>query len=191
MNEIINEQNKRDLKLYRLIIGAAILASAMIGIIVLISTGDVFTMEAKATNGFLTLIMPKQIEAIDQTGDGQYTNGMVFYREKNEDYNPKEDEPINAFNYYHLSPEGKKIYLKNGVYYPPEYYMKDRKEEVAPAQVYLGFYLKAMDNIKTIKNIVSVVVTLVILALIAFGIYLWYLSWRKREEAKRQNRRNY
>lgn len=190
MNEIIREQNLRDLKLYRMIIAAVLLCSIVIGTIVGISTSDTFTAQANATNGFLTLVMPKHIDAIDQTGEGAYTNGMTFYREKNKDYKPKEDEPVRAFNYYYLTEDGKRIDLENGNYYPPEYY--DETKDVSPVPVYLGFYIKAMDNIKIVKNVIKVIVGIVVVALIFFGIYVWYLSWRKREEERvNRNKNNY
>lgn len=184
MNEIIKEQNKKDLKRYRLTIAAAFVSALVIALIVGISTMNSFVVEAKSMNAFLAVLMPDSIEGTSNEGQSKYTYGMVFYREKNKDYDPLKDEPIKSFNYYYKDSNGERIDLKDGVFYPADYYNKEMKVNSVP--VYAGFYLKALEKWNVIKKVLNVVVGVVIAALVAFGIWLWYISWRRREIVKRE-----
>ncbi len=145
-------------------------------------------MEAKSVNVFLSLLMPDSIEGNSNEGESKYTYGMVFYREKNKDYDALKDEPIQAFNYYYKDDKGKRIDLENGVFYPADYYNKEK--DVSSVPVYAGFYLQAMENWKVVKKVLTAVVCVVIAALVVFAIWLWYVSWRRREIAKRQRQNN-
>lgn len=188
MNEIIKEQNQKDLKRYRLIIAAAFAAAIVIALIVGISTMNSFVVEAKSTNAFLSVLMPESIEGTSNEGESKYTYGMVFYREKNKDYDALKDEPIKAFNYYYKDNDGNRIDLEDGVFYPADYYNK--KMDVNPVPVYAGFYIEAVQKWNVVKTVLKVVVAVVIAALVVFGIWLWYISWRRREIAKRQKINN-
>lgn len=186
MNEIIKEQNQKDLKRYRLIIAATFVVALVIALVVGISSMDNLVMEAKSVNAFLSVLMPDSIEGTSNEGESAYTYGMVFYREKNKDYDALKDEPIQAFNYYYKDSDGNRIDLEDGLYYPPDYYNENK--DVSAVPVYAGFYFQAMENWKVAKKVLNIVVGVTIAALIVFAIWLWYLSWRRREIAKTQRR---
>lgn len=178
-NEMTKIQNKKDLKFYRFIIAMFIVASIVIAIGVGISTIDSYKAGANATNGFIDMLMPKSIEGTEEGGSA----GLIFYREKNEDFDVEKDEPLAAFKYYMLSDDGKKLYLDDGMYYPPEYYMENSKVE--PVAVYLGFYFKMYENLQTFNKVLKIVVAIICVALAAGLIYIWYRLWCRREDERK------
>lgn len=186
MDEKTRIENARDLKIYKGIIAIVFIISIIIAMVVGIVTTDNYVVEAKTTNGLINLLMP---DSITGGAEADHVSGMTFYREKNKDYNPIKDEPISAFNYYYKTDEGKRIDLENGVFYPADFYNEAKKGQVQPVYVFAGFYFKAYENWKVVKRVVGTVITLVCLAIVGVFIYLWYLSWCKREDAKKELRK--
>lgn len=177
-NEQAKKQNARDLKFYRFCIAMTFVVSIIIALVVGISNVDSYKLEAAATNEVLNLLMPKQIK-----GEGApNVDGMVFYREKNKEYDVEKDEPLKAFNYYYINSEGKKQYLEDGIYYPPEYYMEN--SNVNPVMVNLGFYFRVQQNLQVLKNVLTVLAVLLALAVCAGLIYVWYHFWSIREDKR-------
>jgi uncharacterized protein YxeA len=185
MDEVTLLENKKDLKLYRFAIILVFITALIIASVVGVSTMN-YNNVAGASNTFLGLLMDDQIT--DNTEDSD-TYGMTFYREKNEDYNADEDQPIDAFKYYYLDSDNNKQYLTEGVYYPPEYYFVDEDVDVSPVFVYLGFYTTAFQKIQVLKNVAKVIIAVVALAVAAGFIYLWYRSWCRRQAIQKQYQR--
>lgn len=174
-------QNKKDLKTYKLIIAMTIFASIIIALIVGISLVGSYTIQAEATNSILNLVMDKEIT---DTNKDSVSYGMTFYCEKNKDYNPKEDMPIDAFKYYYLDEDGKRIDLSEGMYFPASYYSdeKDAKKDVV--YVCIGFYQTALENLQTVKKVMKIVVAVFSCLMVVAFIYVWYRIWSKREDEK-------
>lgn len=186
MNEQTKIKNAKDLKFYKLMIVMTFVASMLIALVVGITTIDSYKAGASATNIFIDILMPKQIngtkgikglEDLDES-----VSKMTFYREKNKDYDVEKDEPLKAFNYYIMNDEGRKIYLEDGMYYPPEYYMENSKTE--PVAVYFIFFIKLFQNLQVLKNVLIVFAVIFGLGIFAALIYIWYRSWCRREDAR-------
>lgn len=177
MNEQTRIRNEKDLKFYKLMIVMTFVASIVIALVVGIVTIDSYKAEAAATNAVINVLMPKQIQGTE--GDAK---DLVFYREKNKEYDANKDEPLKAFNYYMLNDKGEKIYLEDGMYYPPSYYMENSETE--PVVVYLGFFARMLQNLQIVKNVITVVAVILGLGVLALIIYAWYRIWSKREDER-------
>jgi hypothetical protein len=175
MDEKTRIKNQKDLKFYRIIIAVVFVISIAIALVVGIVTIDSYSADAYFTNKFLDVLMDDEITS-QEAIDGRVT---TFGREVNKDYDPNEDQPIEAFNYYYYDGAGNRIDLPDGNYYPSGYAVSS---DVQPIPVYLGFYTTALQRVQIIKNVLKVLCAIIVVALIAFIIYVWYRSWCKRQE---------
>lgn len=177
MNEQTKIKNAKDLKFYKLMIVMTFVASIIIALVVGITTLDSYKAEAAATNAVIDILMPKKIQGTE--GDAK---DLVFYREKNKEYDVDKDEPLKAFKYYMLNDKGEKMYLDDGMYYPPSYYMENSETE--PVAVYLGFFARMLQNLQILKNVLTVISVILGLGVLALIIYAWYRSWCRREDER-------
>lgn len=177
MNEQVKVKNEKDLKFYKLMIVMTFVASILIALVVGITTIDSYKAGASATNMFIDVLMPKQIHGTEGS-----SKDMTFYREKNKEYDVEKDEPLKAFKYYIIGSNDEKIYLDDGMYYPPEYYMEN--SNVEPVAVYLGFFAGMLKNLQIFKNVLVVLSVILGLGILACVIYIWYRIWCKREDAR-------
>lgn len=175
MNEKTSIKDKKDLKFYRLTIALVFIIAIAIALVVGIVTIDSYKADAYFTNKFLDILMDDEITSTEMI-DGRIT---TFGREVNKDYNPDEDQPIEAFTYYYYDGAGNRIDLPDGLYYPSGYSVDS---DVSPIPVYAGFYLNAAQKLNIVKNVFKVVISLIVVAVIVFIIYLWYRSWCRRQE---------
>lgn len=187
-NDFNVEQNEKDVKFYKFCITMAFVASLVIALIVGIVTcispnvdklsETAYTMNANVTNTTLSLFMPK---SITDEQDGSPIQGYTFYREKNKEFNAKENLPLEAFNYYYFDKDGKRIDLVDGVYIGADDNDKHTSDNIP---VYLGFYIKAAEKFNIVGNVIKVITAILILCLIAGFIYIWYRVWSKKEDER-------
>lgn len=151
-------------KIIKIAVSFLVIIGVLVGSLAYVSAN-----QAKVSSKLIIACMPKSI-----TG---YDNGtkIDFYVEYNKDYNDETDDPIRAFNTYYFDKDGKRHDLPGGRYQSPTQDM----------QVVVGFFYKAQENIKILKNVIYVIIALVCLAVGVFLIYLWYKSWCKRQEKKK------
>ena len=139
-------------------------------------------------------LMPESIEYTDPETDEKIT----FYIEENKDYNPKKDEPINAYNSYYLNDKDEKVYLEDGVYMSAKELAESKKqgkkdESVQDGvkynvgvgqQVTVGFLISAQEKANKVTAVVKVIVAIFAICCVIYLIYLWYLNWSKRQDKK-------
>lgn len=184
MDEITAKNNKRDLRVYRILVAMVIVISMIIAFGVSLITID-YDGTANISSAVLYAFMDKEITDEDPDSD---TYGMTFYCERNKDFDAENDQPVNACKYYYLAGK-EKVYLEDGVYYPAEYYMEDSDATSVP--VYIAFIYSATDGIKILKNVCTVVAVIILLAFFSFFIYLWYLNWCRRQDLAKQEEQDY
>lgn len=147
------------------------IAVTLVVILGILSGGLIYlnVNQEKVSSKLIIACMPKTITGNDNGRD------IDFYVEYNKNYDPDKDEPIKAFLAYYYDGKGEKVELPGGRY----------ESATADMQVVVGFFFKAQQNIKILKNVITVIISLVILCGIALLIYIWYKSWCKREEKKK------
>lgn len=187
-------QNAKDLKFYRFIIAMTFVVSIIIALVVGISTisseRDSYIAQANVTNTFIDIFMPSSIT--DPADDDTCTAGMTFFCERNKEYDAVKDQPIDAFKYYYETSKGEKIYLEEGVYYSPEYYMENTQPGFATsAAVYVAFYHQAVTNINVFVNALKIVLSILGVLVFCALIYIWYRSWSRREDERQARQKEF
>lgn len=119
------------------------------------------------------ILMPKSLEPVI---DGKT---VTFYVYKNRDFNQFKDRdtPLKAFCYYYYDENGDRVDLDyDGVY-------KSGDESFSPS---VWFMLSTQSNLSTVKEKFNSALPFIIIALIIVVILLWFRSWSKREDAKKE-----
>lgn len=149
-----------------------ITVGVIIALIIAILTGGLVALNSNQSKVYSKLVIAMMPKTITGNDNGKKID---FYIEYNKDYNPETDEPLKAYNTYYYDANGKKKILPNGFYESP----------TAEMQVLIGFFYKAQEKMNSIKNVIYVTMALLALAICALIIYLWYKSWCKRQEKKK------
>ncbi len=99
-------------------------------------------------------------------------NEIVFYIEKNKDYNPDKDVPLEAYKVYYYDKDGKRVDTYQGHY------------KTATKTIYaeIAFLLMARRNINTFKNYAKIVFAVLGVVLVVGLIILWYKLWSKKQD---------
>lgn len=182
------EQNQKDLKFYKFVIGFTFFVAIVIALAVAANQlGTAYTAEAFVTNKILNKAMPTEI--YDDT-EGSITYGMTFYREENKDFNENTDLPLTAFNYYYLNDDGEKVYLEDGIFYPAAYYNENEDEKADPVYVAFAFFERGLTDITALQakaqKAITIAVIIFTILIITGLIYIWYRVWSKREDEKEE-----
>ncbi len=144
-----------------LIIGIVVL------LIVAILGASIGVLSNSKTDGYselLLMIMPEELT--------DESTGITYYVEKNGNYDPENQAPLDAFSFYYFDADGNRVEVPNGTY---------TDENGQDTQVALGFMVSAGKTVNTIKTVLSYVLTVVVLAVIAASIYIAYRIWLKKE----------
>lgn len=177
-------EDAKDLKFYKTTIAVFIISAIIMGLfacLVIINNEN----PSEIPNRVVNILMDKEITSTEEI-DGEY---LTFSREVNKDYNPEKDEPMAAFKYFIVNKDGSKTELKDGLYYPASYY--DKKKDVSPVAVNIGFYATILPKVNAVKNVLTVIVAMAAVLIFAYIIYAWYHSWCKRQDfIKEQSRKN-
>lgn len=158
----LTKKQKKGIKIGVII---AVIAALLAGGIVFINHDN-----SKLYSKIVVAFMPKSMVCEDNGRE------IKFYIEENKDYNPEKDEPIAAWNVYYFDEVGNRTDLPDGHY----------QTTTANMQLTIGFLLEAEQNFHILGNVLSVILALIIIAVIGFLIYLWYKSWCRREDKKRE-----
>ncbi|MBQ9516810.1 MAG: hypothetical protein IJR60_01870 [Eubacterium sp.] len=141
-------------------------------------------------------LMPETLEYTDSDG-----KKLTFYIEENKKFDPKKNDPIEAYNTYYLDKNDKKVYLEGGVYMTDKEYAESKKlkgendnkksdtgvkENIGQGQlVTVGFLVSAQENANKVLAGFRWAVAVFAVCCAAYLIYLWYLSWSRREDKKK------
>lgn len=145
----------------------ALIITVVVLLVIAILGTSVGLLSNSKTGGYselLLMIMPEEVT--------DESTGRTYYIEKNENYDPDSEAPLDAFTYYYFDADGNRVEVPNGTY---------TDENGTVTQVALGFLLSAGQTIKTIKTVLSYVLAVVIIAVIAGSIYIAYRIWLKKE----------
>ena len=145
-----------------------LLLALLIGGLVLVKTND------SVANSLVAAMMPESITGNDNGQD------ITFYAEKNKDYKKGEDEPIDAFSVYYYDANNERVDLPQGFY----------KTSTADMQVTVGFLFKAQERLHKVTTVVKVFIALLAVAIVIYLLYIWYLSWSRREDLKKEKMKN-
>lgn len=155
-----------------LIIGSAVFA--LLAIVLIIGTVIINTDEVSSR--LIYSFIPDQLY-IEEVG-------RTFYSELNEDYDSDVDgqDLLATYKTYYITVDENGNEVKNYI---------DKTEvlhfgENGQVDVNLVFLAKAAEKLAGISKIVKAVAAVMVVCAIAFGIYLWYLSYKKREAAARE-----
>lgn len=99
-------------------------------------------------------------------------NEIVFYIEKNKDYNPDKDVPLEAYKVYYFDKDGKRVDTYQGHY----------KTSTKTIYAEIAFLLLARQNINTFKNYAKIVLAVLAVLLAVGAIILWYKLWNKKQD---------
>ncbi len=155
-----------------LIIGSAVFA--LLAIVLIIGTVIINTDEVSSR--LIYSFIPDQLY-IEEVG-------RTFYSELNEDYDSDVDgqDLLATYKTYYITVDENGNEVKNYI---------DKTEvlrfgENGQVDVNLVFLARAAEKLAKISQTVKTVAAVLIVCAIAFGIYLWYLSYKKREAAARE-----
>lgn len=126
-------------------------------------------------NAYYYMIMPKSIETVFDEKD------LTLYIEQNKDFDKTKNEPLEAYKVYYFEDNDaskKKVYLKNGTT------LKGEKEE--SNLMVLQFLTSATITDNIIRNIIDKAIIVLCVLGACYLIYLWYLSWCRREDKKKE-----
>ncbi len=94
-----------------------------------------------------------------------------FYIEENDDYDSKNDQPIEQFRVYYYK-DGKKLVASEGIY-------RGDYETMYPL---IGFFIQGMNNLKVLKGVFLAIIIAVCIAIVALLIWLIVLLNRIKED---------
>lgn len=148
--------------------GKKILVIGIVAILIIAILGTaVGVLSNSKTQGYselLLMVMPEELT--------DESTGKTYYVEKNDDYDPETQAPLDAFTFYYYDADGNQVIVPNGSY---------TDENGQDTQVALGFMVSAGKTINTIKVIMSYVIAVVVVAVVAASIYIAYRIWLKKE----------
>ena len=148
--------------------GKKILVIGIVAILIIAILGTaVGVLSNSKTQGYselLLMVMPEELT-------DESTN-KTYYVEKNDDYDPETQAPLDAFTFYYYDADGNQVIVPNGSY---------TDENGQDTQVALGFMVSAGKTINTIKVIMSYVIAVVVVAVVVASIYIAYRIWLKKE----------
>lgn len=120
--------------------------------------------QTEVSSNIMYLFMPKAITGHDNG------NEITFYVEKNKDFNPKKDAPLNAYKIYYYDKNDKRVDTYQGHY----------KSPTNQIEAGLGFLISAKKNMNIFGNFLKVVLSAAALVAIVLLILLWYKLWNKK-----------
>lgn len=176
--KLIKESVKGSYKNHKVLWKCGIVAAVFVILIALVVSAiqsEWFVQKA------FDIIVPEKIE-----NETDINVNLVFYREKNPDYDPEEevvdgDNYTMMYNFYYLDSNGEKQYVPDGIYT----YMDSTGEEQS-IMVALGFVMKAGDRLAKIVTVLKWIAAAIVVAFVAWLIVLWYKKDKQRmlEEKK-------
>lgn len=183
--------NKR--KLNKTEISLIVVACVLFVLIILSFTGSsIIKSAAKNSSGtpvssttvneILYKLMPKEVEGAVTIDEESHP--VTFYLERNENFDPENDEGMNYYNVYYIDDEGNEVNTdENGNF---ESGVPETKFEVL-----FGFSLKAMEKINKIVDTIKIIRIVLIILFVFDLIALWFVEFsmsedRKKEQYKKQ-----
>lgn len=153
------------------------LVKALIAIVVLIAAAaaaaGVLSISSVQEDLFNSLI-PSSIEHEEL--------GVVFYSEKNPDYESGSGQSIKCYYYLNNDKSSEKIYLEDGIYHTGS-------DEIKDVNVVAGFTFSAMLKVRNIVSSLKWVAVAFAVLAVVLVIVFWYKSFKKRELEEREKYR--
>lgn len=147
----------------------------MIVIVAVLVTSVIIIKEngAKVYSYSLYALMPKTISAEEMETD------YDMHVRLNDDYDfvRQLEDPLEAYEYYYTDPQtGEEVVIGGS-----------EQTQIGDVTIapYLMFVIKAKENFDMVKKVITAVIWIIIAAAIVLGIVLWYKSWARREDEKK------
>ncbi len=175
----------------------AIIIGVILGVLLAAGiTGSVLLKVSQPLYTKLSIaLMPETLELKQEDG-----STITFFIEQNKDYDKTKDDPIDAYKTYYMDGD-KKVYLEGGVYMSGKDFAESKKADnqnkddtqdgvknnIGKGQmVTVGFLFAAQEKANKLQGIITAADVVFALCCVAYLIYLWYLSWSRRQDKKEQ-----
>ena len=172
-NNKVKTEKKPKTKQQKTAIGLGI--AFLVLFIITIGFRIAITPNSPLYTGYVYMIMPKSIETTFED------KKLTLYVEKNKDFNKKENQPLEAWRIYYYEDNDtsrEKTYLKNGST------LEGEKEQ--SNLMVLQFIGNATITDGIVRKITKNAIIILCVLFAAYLIYIWYLSWSRRYDKKKE-----
>lgn len=150
------------------IISVILIVAIIVGGIAIIKSDAVYSRIVCAA-------IPNEMDAIENTG-------LIFYSERNKDFDSKTDgkDYFKMFKCYYYPENDKtqeKVYLDDGTYYQND----------EPVFVSIGFLYMVNQNLAKLKTAVKIIVSLLVICAVALFVYFYLKSNKKGNKKRKKN----